>query len=64
MFDFRALTRALLGFWIFHRLLGGGVERPPPPMISAPGRRREKQKAAVAQENIVKIPLTYCKATE
>ena len=26
------LTRALLGLWIFHRLLGGGAfERPPPP---------------------------------
>ena len=25
------LTRALLGLWIFHRLLGGGAfERPPP----------------------------------
>ena len=35
------LTRALLGLWISHRLLGGGggaFERPP--MISAPGRRR------------------------
>ena len=41
------LTRALLGLWIFHRLLGGGgVWTPPPPMISAPGRRREKRKAA------------------
>ena len=43
------LTRALLGLWIFHRLLGGGGGRlnaPPPPMISAPGRRREKRKAA------------------
>ena len=46
------LTRALLGLWISHRLLGGGgrswggaaFERPP--MISAPGRRREKRKAA------------------
>ena len=39
------LTRALLGLWIFHRLLGGGAfERPP--MISAPGRHIEKQKAA------------------
>ena len=28
-----SLTRALLGLWIFHRLLGGGgaFERPPPP---------------------------------
>ena len=43
----RVLTRALLGLWIFHRLLGGGgVCTPPPPMISAPGRRREKRKAA------------------
>ena len=26
----RGLTRALLGLWIFHRLLGGGAfERPP-----------------------------------
>ena len=40
------LTRALLGLWIFHRLLRGAFERPPPPMISAPGRRREKRKAA------------------
>ena len=40
------LTRALLGLWIFHRLLGGGAFERPPPMISAPGRRREKQKAA------------------
>ena len=41
------LTRALLGLWIFHRLLGGGGRlNAPPPMISAPGRRREKQKAA------------------
>ena len=47
--DTALLTRALLGLWIFHRLLGGGgggsaFERPP--MISAPGRRREKRKAA------------------
>ena len=29
--DFDTLTRALLGLWIFHRLLGGGAfERPPP----------------------------------
>ena len=40
----RGLTRALLGLWIFHRLLGGAFERPP--MISAPGRRREKRKTA------------------
>ena len=40
------LTRALLGLWIFHRLLGGGGVWTPPPMISAPGRRREKRKAA------------------
>ena len=40
------LTRALLGLWIFHRLLGGGAFERPPPMISAPGRRREKRKAA------------------
>ena len=42
------LTRALLGLWISHRLLGGGGGRlnAPPPMISAPGRRREKRKAA------------------
>ena len=39
------LTRALLGLWIFHRLLGGGAFEHSP-MISAPGRRREKQKAA------------------
>ena len=27
----KQLTRALLGLWIFHRLLGGGAfERPPP----------------------------------
>ena len=41
------LTRALLGLWIFHRLLGGGgaFERPPHDR-SAPGRRREKRKAA------------------
>ena len=39
------LTRALLGLWIFHRLLGGRLNAPPP-MISAPGRRRERQKAA------------------
>ena len=39
------LTRALLGLWIFHRLLGGGRLNAPP-MISAPGRRREKRKAA------------------
>ena len=38
------LTRALLGLWIFHRLLGGRLNAPP--MISAPGRRREKRKAA------------------
>ena len=42
----RGLTRALLGLWIFHRLLGGGAFERPPPMISAPGRRREKRKAA------------------
>ena len=42
----RVLTRALLGLWIFHRLLGGGGVWTPPPMISAPGRRREKRKAA------------------
>ena len=42
-----ALTRALLGLWISHRLLGGGGGRlNAPPMISAPGRRREKRKAA------------------
>ena len=41
----RGLTRALLGLWIFHRLLGGGRLNAPP-MISAPGHRREKQKAA------------------
>ena len=50
MFVYRRsrLTRALLGLWISHRLLGGGggVWTPPPPMISAPGRRREKPKAA------------------
>ena len=40
------LTRALLGLWIFHRLLGGGAFERPPPMISAPGRCREKRKAA------------------
>ena len=41
------LTRALLGLWISHRLLGGGGRlHAPPPMISAPGRRREKRKAA------------------
>ena len=39
------LTRALLGLWISHRLLGGRLNAPPP-MISAPGRRREKRKAA------------------
>ena len=44
---FAGLTRALLGLWIFHRLLGGGGGVwTPPPMISAPGRRREKGKAA------------------
>ena len=43
----RGLTRALLGLWISHRLLGGGGGVwTPPPMISAPGRRREKRKAA------------------
>ena len=42
----RALTPALLGLWIFHRLLGGGGAFERPPMISAPGRRREKRKAA------------------
>ena len=40
------LTRALLGLWIFHRLLGGGGRLNAPPMISTPGRRREKRKAA------------------
>ena len=42
------LTRALLGLWISHRLLGGGGggRLNAPPMISAPGRRREKRKAA------------------
>ena len=39
-------TRALLGLWIFHRLLGGGGRLNATPMISAPGRRREKRKAA------------------
>ena len=43
---FHALTRALLGLWISHRLLGGGGVWTPPPMISAPGRRKEKRKAA------------------
>ena len=45
-FNRLGLTRALLGLWIFHRLLGGGAFERPPPMISAPGRRREKRKAA------------------
>ena len=42
------LTRALLGLWIFHRLLGGGGGGGvwTPPVISAPGRRIEKRKAA------------------
>ena len=41
------IYRALLGLWIFHRLLGGGgAFKRPPPMISAPGRCREKRKAA------------------
>ena len=44
--DTLPLTRALLGLWIFHRLLGGGGRLNAPPMISAPGRRREKRKAA------------------
>ena len=38
------LTRALLGLWIFHRLLGGGGRLNAPPMISAPGRRRENER--------------------
>ena len=39
------LTRALLGLWIFHDLLGGGVFEHPP-SISAPAHRRTKQKTA------------------
>ena len=42
----RGLIRALLGLWIFHRLLGGGGRLNAPPMISAPGCRREKRKVA------------------
>ena len=37
------LTRALLGLWIFHHLLGGVWT---PPSISAPGHRRTKRKTA------------------
>ena len=44
------LTRALLGLWIFHDLLGGGgvFEHPPPPLsrllriVGQNGKRRSK----------------------
>ena len=44
-----ALTRALLGLWIFHDLLGGGCLNTPPPRLSRllriveqNGKRRSK----------------------
>ena len=41
----RGLTRALMGLWIFHHLMGGGL-RTPPPSNSAPRKRRDKRKIA------------------
>ena len=38
------LTRALMGLWIFHHLLGGGGCLNTPPSISAPAHRRTKRK--------------------
>ena len=42
------LTRALLGLWIFHRLLGGAFERPPPwsrLLVAVEKNERQRSKA-------------------
>ena len=44
----RGLTRALLGLWIFHRLLGGGVWTPPPwsrLLVAVEKNERQRSKA-------------------
>ena len=45
------LTRALLGLWIFHHLLGGGVFEHPPPPISAPAHRRTKRRSKAREKS-------------
>ena len=56
----RGLTRAPLGFWIFHHLMGG-VWTPPPPSISAPAHRITKRKTAFesSQKIISKSYLSF-----
>ena len=65
------LTRARLGLWIFHHLLGGGVFEHPPPRLSRPlriveqnGKRRSKAREKSFRNHIgnflaqVKIEVT------
>ena len=49
----RMLTRALLGLWIFHRLLGGGVWTPPPHDLGSwsPLEKNERQRSKAREKS-------------